>query len=271
MNARKVLLQEFQTNQFAKSDKYERSSKRKEESSLYAEGDYVLAKFMEKTPKFSKKPLFFGPGILAKLQGQEAEIFWPQLGRTSIRNTNNLIHFSLPSGGINRNDFQHIPRITKMQNGRIISKVRQEEILQNLEKGKYKNAFLHLQSELDFIETEIGNISPFELEDFKKEYYSPEVLLERYNKWRSGTPEVILKRDNMKETEQADKDSKKITAPENKTVPKKVTHRLPTIQEEPEELKIDKTKGKKGFPLSEPKGDRISRRSVGRKDYRGMC
>ena len=172
MRARKILLQEFQTNQFRKSDKYERSSKRKETSNLYEEGDYVLAQFMGDAPKFSGKALFFGPGCIAKLQGQEAEIFWPHLGRTSIRNTNNLIHFALPSGGIQRSDFQNMPRITKMQNGRMISKVSREEILRNLEEGKYKNAFLNLRSELDFIETEIESISLFELQDFRKEYYS---------------------------------------------------------------------------------------------------
>ena len=120
MRARKILLQEFQTNQFRKSDKYERSSKRKETSNLYEEGDFVLAQFMGDAPKFSGKALFFGPGCIARLQGQEAEIFWPHLGRTSIRNTNNLIHFALPAGGIQRSDFQNMPRITKMQNGRMI-------------------------------------------------------------------------------------------------------------------------------------------------------
>ena len=144
---------------------------------LYEEGDYILAQFMGEAPKFSGKALFFGPGCIAKLQGQEAEIFWPQIGKTSIRNTNNLIHFALPSGGIQRSDFQNMPRITKMQSGRMISKLRREEILRNLEEGKYKNAFLNLRSELDFIETEIEKISLFELQDFKEKYYSPEVLL----------------------------------------------------------------------------------------------
>ena len=108
-----------------------------------------------------------------------------------------------------------------MQNGRMISKLRREEILRNLEEGKYKNAFLNLRSELDFIETEIEKISLFELQDFKEKHYSPEVLLERYNNWRTGNPENIPKKNNPERDGEPDKIPKKKLAPEHKKKLKK--------------------------------------------------
>ena len=235
------------------------------------EGDFVLAQFMGSFPKFSGKSLFFGPGQIARLVGQEAEIFWPSLGRTSIRNTNNLIHFSLPAGGIQRSDFRHMPRITKMQNGRMISRVRREEILKNLEEGRYRNAFINLRSELDFIETELECISMFELQDFKKEYYSPEVLAERYNRWKTGTPEGILDKDVLENKENLEEIPKKKLVPKPKKKQKKVIGNLPTVLEESSggEMNDDKDAEEEKPSLPEPQGHRVSKRAE-RRDYRGL-
>ena len=152
----------------------------------------------------------------------------------------------------------------------MISKVRREEILRNLEEGKYKNAFLNLRSELDFIETEIEKISLFELQDFREKHYSPEVLLERYNNWRTGNPENIPKKNNPERDGEPDKIPKKKLAPEHKKKLKKNTNSLPTIQEEDEEVEVVKGKEREKSPLTTPLGYRNSKR-FNRKDYRGMC
>ena len=133
-----------------------------------------------------------------------------------------------------------------------------------------RNAFLNLRSELDFIETEIERISLFELQDFREEHYSPEVLLERYNNWRTGNPEKIPEKNNPERIGEPDKIPKEKLAPKHRKKPKKNTGSLPTIQEEDEDVEVDKGKEKEKPPLTMPLGYRNSKR-FNRKDYRGMC